>query len=171
MFPFILIGLFFAALSLFTGLLALCTRFGGYISGFLSWLALTFQTMTVALMTYVSALTEQLISMYTNFRLVRPMSKVVTTSRPTTRPPSLVSRLSHSCGPPPYVCSSPVLCTVSGAQSAAKSPVIVVARSAVAVSSHRLAPTVLKARRTNAPTRNPPMLKCKDRYMKKVKLK
>lgn len=53
MFPFIIIGLFFAVLSLFTGLLAMCTRIGGYISGFLSWLALTFQVITTCLMTYV----------------------------------------------------------------------------------------------------------------------
>jgi hypothetical protein len=53
MFPFILIGLFFATLALFTGLVAMCTRIGSYISGFLSWLALTFQTITTCLMTYV----------------------------------------------------------------------------------------------------------------------
>ncbi|KAJ5095625.1 hypothetical protein NUU61_004981 [Penicillium alfredii] len=53
MFPFIIIGLFFAVISLFTGLLAMCTRIGGYISGFLSWLALTFQVITTCLMTAV----------------------------------------------------------------------------------------------------------------------
>ncbi|KAJ5693060.1 Actin cortical patch SUR7/pH-response regulator PalI [Penicillium macrosclerotiorum] len=53
MFPFIIIGLFFAVLSLFTGLLAMCTRIGSYISGFLSWLALTFQVITTCLMTAV----------------------------------------------------------------------------------------------------------------------
>lgn len=53
MFPFVLIGLFFAVVSLFTGLLALCTRLGGYLSGFVGWLALCFQTLTTALMTYV----------------------------------------------------------------------------------------------------------------------
>ena len=53
MFPFIIIGLFFAVLSLFTGLLAMCTRIGSYLSGFLAWLALTFQTITTSLMTYV----------------------------------------------------------------------------------------------------------------------
>ncbi|KAJ5266756.1 Actin cortical patch SUR7/pH-response regulator PalI [Penicillium angulare] len=53
MFPFIIIGLFFAVLSLFTGLLAMCTRVGSYISGFLAWLALTFQVITTCLMTAV----------------------------------------------------------------------------------------------------------------------
>lgn len=53
MFPFIIIGLFFAALSLFTGLLAMCTRIGSYLSGFLAWLALTFQVITTCLMTAV----------------------------------------------------------------------------------------------------------------------
>ncbi|KAJ5805449.1 Actin cortical patch SUR7/pH-response regulator PalI [Penicillium pulvis] len=53
MFPFIIIGLFFAVVSLFTGLLAMCTRIGSYISGFLAWLALTFQVITTCLMTAV----------------------------------------------------------------------------------------------------------------------
>lgn len=52
MFPFLIIGLFFAVCSLFTGLLAMCTRIGSYLSGFLAWLALTFQTITTCLMTY-----------------------------------------------------------------------------------------------------------------------
>lgn len=58
MFPFIIIGLFFAVVSLFTGLLAMCTRIGSYISGFLAWLALTFQVITTCLMTYVSPYTK-----------------------------------------------------------------------------------------------------------------
>ncbi|KAJ5390093.1 uncharacterized protein N7496_001161 [Penicillium cataractarum] len=53
MFPFIIIGLFFTVLSLFTGLLAMCTRIGSYLSGFLAWLGLTFQTITTCLMTAV----------------------------------------------------------------------------------------------------------------------
>ncbi|KAJ5628839.1 Actin cortical patch SUR7/pH-response regulator PalI [Penicillium lividum] len=53
MFPFIIIGLFFAVVSLFSGLLAMCTRIGSYISGFLAWLALTFQVITTCLMTAV----------------------------------------------------------------------------------------------------------------------
>jgi hypothetical protein len=53
MFPFIIIGLFFAVLSLFTGLLAMCTRIGSYLSGFLAWLGLTFQSITTCLMTAV----------------------------------------------------------------------------------------------------------------------
>lgn len=55
MFPFIIIGLFFAVCSLFSGLLAMCTRIGSYVSGFLAWLALTFQVITTCLMTYVSS--------------------------------------------------------------------------------------------------------------------
>jgi len=53
MFPFLIIGLFFAVLSLFSGLLAMCTRIGSYISGLLAWLALTFQVITTCLMTAV----------------------------------------------------------------------------------------------------------------------
>lgn len=53
MFPFVIIGLFFAVVSLFTGLLAMCTRIGSYLSGFVAWLALTFQVITTCLMTAV----------------------------------------------------------------------------------------------------------------------
>lgn len=51
MFAFVLIGLFFAVFSFFTGLLALCTRIGAYISGFLNMIALFFQMLTAILMT------------------------------------------------------------------------------------------------------------------------
>ena len=51
MFAFVLIGLFFAVCSLFTGFLALCTRIGAYLSGLLGFLAMFFQALTAALMT------------------------------------------------------------------------------------------------------------------------
>lgn len=51
MFPFIIIGLFFAVCSLFTGMLAMCTRIAGYLSAVLAWIGLTFQTITTCLMT------------------------------------------------------------------------------------------------------------------------
>ncbi|KAH7057303.1 SUR7/PalI family-domain-containing protein [Macrophomina phaseolina] len=51
MFAFYLIALFFAAIALFTGLLALCSRLGGYLSGLNTFIALFFQTVTAALMT------------------------------------------------------------------------------------------------------------------------
>lgn len=53
MFPFLIIGLFFAVCSLFTGLLAMCTRIASYLSSFLAWIALVFQVITTCLMTYV----------------------------------------------------------------------------------------------------------------------
>lgn len=53
MFAFALIALFWAVCSLFTGLLALCSRIGSYLSGLLVMFALFFQTLTAALMTYV----------------------------------------------------------------------------------------------------------------------
>lgn len=62
MFPFIIIGLFFAVVSLFTGLLAMCTRIGSYISGLLAWLALTFQVITTCLMTYVLVSRHHIVS-------------------------------------------------------------------------------------------------------------
>ena len=51
MFPFVLIGLFFTVLSLFTGLLAMCTRIGSYLSSVLVWIAWVFQVITTCLMT------------------------------------------------------------------------------------------------------------------------
>ncbi|KAL4926822.1 SUR7/PalI family protein [Aspergillus undulatus] len=51
--PFEIIALFFGVLSFFTGLLAMCTRIGSYISAFLAWLALTFQTIVACLITAV----------------------------------------------------------------------------------------------------------------------
>ncbi|KAL1637405.1 Eisosomes component [Neofusicoccum ribis] len=51
MFAFYLIAIFFAAIALFTGLLALCSRLGGYLSGFNTFIALFFQTVAAALMT------------------------------------------------------------------------------------------------------------------------
>jgi len=51
MFAFVLIGLFFSVMSLFTGLLALCSRIGGYLSGLLNMIGLFFQLLTATLMT------------------------------------------------------------------------------------------------------------------------
>lgn len=51
MFAFYLIALFFATCALFTGLLALCTRLGAYLSGLNTGLALFFQALAASLMT------------------------------------------------------------------------------------------------------------------------
>lgn len=51
MFAFILIGLFFAVLSFFLGLLALCTRIGAFLASFMGWIAWVFQVITTSLMT------------------------------------------------------------------------------------------------------------------------
>ncbi|KAF1365714.1 SUR7-domain-containing protein [Lizonia empirigonia] len=51
MFAFYLIALFFAACALLTGLLALCSRLGGYLSGLTVAIALFFQTLSAALLT------------------------------------------------------------------------------------------------------------------------
>jgi hypothetical protein len=51
MFAFYLIALFFAVVALFTGLLALCSRLGGYLSALTTAIALFFQALTAALMT------------------------------------------------------------------------------------------------------------------------
>ena len=54
MFAFVLIGLFFAACALFLGVLALCSKIASFLDSALISVALFFQTMTAALMTYVS---------------------------------------------------------------------------------------------------------------------
>lgn len=51
MFAFYITALFFSVIALFTGLLALCSRLGGYISGLTTGVALFFQTLAAALMT------------------------------------------------------------------------------------------------------------------------
>ena len=51
MFAFVLIGLFFAAISLMLGILALCSKIVSYLDGAIVSVALFFQTITAALMT------------------------------------------------------------------------------------------------------------------------
>lgn len=51
MFAFYLIALFFAAIALLSGLLALCSRLGGYLSAMTTFVALFFQALAAALMT------------------------------------------------------------------------------------------------------------------------
>lgn len=51
MFAFYIMALFFSVIALFTGLLALCSRLGGYLSGLTTGVALFFQTFAAALMT------------------------------------------------------------------------------------------------------------------------
>jgi len=51
MFAFYIVALFFAVCALFTGLLALCTRLGAYLSGLNTGLALFFQALAASLMT------------------------------------------------------------------------------------------------------------------------
>ena len=55
MFAFMLITLFFGVMSFFTGLLALCSRIGSYLSGLLIAIALFFQTLNAALMTQAAS--------------------------------------------------------------------------------------------------------------------
>ncbi|KAL2801250.1 SUR7/PalI family-domain-containing protein [Aspergillus keveii] len=51
--PFMLIALFFGVISFFTGMLAMCTRIGSYLSALMAWLALVFQIITTCLITAV----------------------------------------------------------------------------------------------------------------------
>jgi uncharacterized membrane protein len=51
MFALYLVALFFAAVALLSGLLALCSRLGGYLSALTTSVALFFQTVAAALMT------------------------------------------------------------------------------------------------------------------------
>jgi SUR7/PalI family len=50
MFAFVLIGIFFTVCAFFSGLLALCTRIGAFLSGFLTMIGLFFQMLTAILM-------------------------------------------------------------------------------------------------------------------------
>lgn len=52
-FPFMLIALFFGVLSFFTGFFAMCVRVIGHVSGVFAYIALTFQTIATAMMTWV----------------------------------------------------------------------------------------------------------------------
>ena len=56
MFAFYLIALFFAVIAFLLSVFALCARLGSYLTGFTVFLALFFQTLTAALMTYVHIL-------------------------------------------------------------------------------------------------------------------
>ncbi|KAF2176179.1 SUR7-domain-containing protein [Zopfia rhizophila CBS 207.26] len=51
MFAFYVISLFFSAIALFTGFLALCSRLGGYLSGLTAAVALFFQALAASPMT------------------------------------------------------------------------------------------------------------------------
>ncbi|KAL4808827.1 SUR7/PalI family-domain-containing protein [Aspergillus unguis] len=51
--PFMIIALFFGVISFFTGILAMCTRIGSYISAFMAWLALFFEIIVACLITAV----------------------------------------------------------------------------------------------------------------------
>ncbi|KAL3477772.1 SUR7-domain-containing protein [Aspergillus californicus] len=51
--PFMIIALFFGVISFFTGLLAMCTRIGSYLSALMAWCALFFQIIVTCLITAV----------------------------------------------------------------------------------------------------------------------
>lgn len=51
MFAFYLIALFFAVVAFFTGMLALCTRLGAYLSSLTTFMAFFFQALAASLMT------------------------------------------------------------------------------------------------------------------------
>jgi hypothetical protein len=51
MFAFYLIALFFAIIAFFSGLLAICSRLGGYLSALTTSIALFFQALSAALLT------------------------------------------------------------------------------------------------------------------------
>jgi len=108
MFAFYLVALFFAVVALFTGLLALFSRLGGYISGFNTALALFFQTLAAALMTYVCTIISSNgpVVPHINIRFtVHGPSRAAMLSAPTARTPGSVSRPTVSRGPP-WVASS-----------------------------------------------------------------
>lgn len=123
MFAFHLIALFFGTCALFIGLLALCSRIGSFLSSGTCSVALFFQTLTAALMTY--ALPHPLLS-YSTIRFWWLTSRSPTTAQPTSSaaitsaPPAARSHLdgttSASCGRRSHACSSPRYCSVPAVQ-------------------------------------------------------
>lgn len=145
MFPFIIIGLFFAVCSLFSGLLAMCTRIGSFLSGLLAWLALTFQTITTCLMTYV-AFPSLHSSNSLMIHVALSLSRAAMPSIVTAKPPASASRPSPSCGPPLHACSSPVFPTASAVQLDARTADTVDVSNAAGGSSPRRVQTVSEVR-------------------------
>lgn len=145
MFPFLIIGLFFAVCSFFTGMLAICTRVAGYFSGFLTLIALFFQVITTCLMTYVSLQLELELfqNQNANFISVLSLSRAATLSRVTARTHPWVSRHTPLCGPHRPASSFRACCTASVVPLAGKmlAADTVDARSAAVVSSPRSAQT------------------------------
>lgn len=98
MFAFVLIALFFAVCSLLTGLAALCTRMGAYISGFLNMIGLFFQMLTATLMTYdIFPLLPSKFPANSTI-VVLHMSKAGTHSARTVATPQSENTHSASCG-------------------------------------------------------------------------
>lgn len=89
-FAFILIGLFFAVCALFLGLIALFSRIGSFLSSITCYVALLFQTITAALITYVSSQTHAHITPVDTNHLsaAPPTSKAATPSTPQVVPPA-----------------------------------------------------------------------------------
>lgn len=57
MFAFYLIAVFFTVIAFFSGFLAICARLGAYLSGLTTVIALFFQALAAALMTWVPSST------------------------------------------------------------------------------------------------------------------
>lgn len=96
MFAFMLIALFFAVMALFAGLLALCTRIGAYLSGLLTMIALFFQSINAALMTYVYPCVTR--PRHANYFPVLRTSRAETISATMDKPRTSANTLSASNG-------------------------------------------------------------------------
>ena len=117
MFAFHLIALFFGTCALFIGLLALCSRIGSFLSSGTCSVALFFQTLTAALMTYASiSLSPQSITRSWWLTSPAPTAQLTSSAATSSAPPAAQSHsdatTSASCGRLSHACSSLRYCSV-----------------------------------------------------------
>ena len=109
MFAFGLIGLFFAAIALMLGILALCSKIVSYLDGAIVSVALFFLTLTAALMTYDALFCKaaRQSSMLTILQIVPPTCLAEMPSSQMTATQLSANIASASCGLPSLASSLP----------------------------------------------------------------
>ena len=123
MFAFHLIALFFGTCALFIGLLALCSRIGSFFSSFTCSVALFFQSLTAALMTYAPShlfLTCPMIRFWWLTSQSPPTAQPTSLAAMPSAPPAAQSHLGGiilaSCGRQSHACFSLRYCSLPAVQ-------------------------------------------------------